>query len=61
LIYIGRYVWLGEPGINQIATWSGVITLLGSSLAHFRVKRGCNQCDSVKAFPAQLARDEAQP
>ena len=61
LLYAGRYVWLGEPGINQIATWAGVVTLLGASLANFRVKRGCNRCGGVKAFPAQPARDEAQP
>lgn len=36
LIYGGRYVWFSEPLL-----WVGAATLIGTSIANFRIKRAC--------------------
>ena len=39
LIYAGRYLWF-----NEIVMWIGAATLIGTSLANFKIKRGCPRC-----------------
>lgn len=39
LIYSGRYLWF-----NEILMWLGAATLIGTSLANFKIKRGCPRC-----------------
>lgn len=36
MIYAGRYVWFSEPLL-----WVGAATLIGTSIANFRIKRAC--------------------
>ena len=36
MIYAGRYVWFSEPLL-----WAGAATLIGTSMANFKIKRAC--------------------